>query len=404
MVPFRVVLLASLGLVGLGMIAGALRIDREWYEVHVLVARCAVFPPEAAGAGHLRTLLGVLGVVLLAVLWPLDRLLRRAAQAAKGCVSRGTVLRVGLAVVLAFVVSEVILRSKTHAGHGLAQPDTALPPTHGDPRLSWVFDAPRTTVLDADGVAIPYAIDADGDRVRSETDVPDPSRPTVLFAGESVTYGLGVRWEETYPALVGRELGVQAVIAAVHGYGDDQIYLSMLDHLARLERPLAVVTLALADLLERDVSTWRDRLVVAEDGSLVVAPKQPELLRESPLVALVERVKPWEDDASLRVARAIFVATDRAARARGVRALFVLTNFHEACLPDASGRPAIEARLFDGLPVEHVRVDLDPGWVVRSAGHPDARAHARLADGVVEGLRRLGIPLPPGQDVTPSAR
>jgi hypothetical protein len=390
MSPLRVVLLGSLALLATLLLVGALLIDREWYEVHVLVARCAVFPSEAAGSGRLRLLLAVLGVLLLAVIWPLDRLLLRAARAAKGRVSRGGVLRVGLAVVLALVVSEVVLRRKTHAGAGLTRPEVALPPTHGDARLGWVFDAPRTTVLDADGRAIPYAIDADGDRVGSETDVPDPSRPTILFAGESVTYGLGVRWEETYPALVGRELGVQTVTAAVHGYGDDQIYLSMLDHLAKLERPIAVVTLALADLLERDVATWRDRLVVAEGGSLVVARQQPELLRESPLVALVERVKPWEDDASLRVARAVFVATDRAAKARGARALFLLTNFHEACLPDASGRPAIEARLFDGLPVEHVHVDIDPGWIVKSAGHPDARAHARLAEGVVEGLRRLG--------------
>jgi hypothetical protein len=352
MSTLRVVLLGSLALLAMLLLAGALRIDREWYEVHVLVARCAVFPAEAAGSGRLRLLLAVLGSLLLVALWPLDRVLLRAARAAKGRMSRAGVLRVGLAVVLALVVSEVVLRRKTHAGR-----------------------------------AVQYVIDADGDRIGSETDLPDPSRPTILFAGESVTYGLGVRWEETYPALVGRALGVQTVTAAVHGYGDDQIYLSMLDHLGRLERPVAVVTLALADLLERDVAAWRDRLVVGEDGSLVVARAQPELLRESPLVALVERVKPWEDDASLRVARALFVATDRAAKARGARAVFLLTNFHEACLPDASGRPAIEGRLFDGLPVEHVRVDLDPAWIVKSAGHPDARAHARLAEGVVAALR-----------------
>jgi hypothetical protein len=87
------------------------------------------------------------------------------------------------------------------------------------------------------------------------------------------------------------------------------------------------------------------------------------------------------------VARAIFVATDRATRARGARALFVLTNFFEPCLPDAGGRPSIESRLFDGLAVKHIRVDLDPSWSVKSSGHPDARAHAKLADGIVDALR-----------------
>jgi hypothetical protein len=394
MSTLRVALAALLGLVALLMIAGALRIDREWYEVHVLIARCAVFPSEIAGVGRLRALLGTLGGLILVVLWPLDRLLVRAARAAKGRVPRGAVLRVGLAVILAIVVSELVLRSKSHAGRGLTRPDIALPPTHGDPRLGWVFDAPKTTVIETEGRPINYAIDASGDRSRSETDVPDPSRPTVLFAGESVTMGLGVTWEESYPALVGQRLGVQVVNAGMHGYGDDLIYLAMLDHLARLERPIAVVTLAMADLLARDVSTWRDHLVVGDGGSLVLARPEPELVRESPLIAFVERVRPWDDDESLRVARAIFVATDRAARARGARALFLLTNFQEPCLPDASGRPSIEARLFDGLPVKHVRVDLDPTWFVKSVMHPDARAHARLADGVVEALANADTPPP----------
>jgi len=44
--------------------------------------------------------------------------------------------------------------------------------------------------------------------------------------------------------------------------------------------------------------------------------------------------------------------------------------------------------------VKHVRVDLDPTWIVKSAMHPDARAHARLADGVVDALRQTerGVP------------
>jgi hypothetical protein len=387
----RITLLLLVALVGVGLILAALRIDREWYEVHVLVARCAVFPSEVAGVGRLRARLAVAGAFLLVLLFPMDRLLRRAERAARR-VSPGAFLRVGVAVVLALGVSEAILRWKSHTPVGLHPPLIALPPTHADPRLFWALDAPRTTVLDGDGRAIRYAIDAAGDRSASETDAVDPSLPTVLFAGESVTFGLGVAWDETYPAIVGRRLGVQIVTAAVHGYGDDQIYLSMLDHLAKLEQPTAVVTLVLADLLERDVSTWRSRLVVGDGGSLVVARAQPELFRESPLVAFVERVAPWEDDASLRVARAIFVAGDRAARARGARALFVLTNLQEACLPDASGRPSIEARLFDGLPVEHVRVDLDPSWIVKSSAHPDARAHAKLADGVLAALREPGAP------------
>jgi hypothetical protein len=380
--------LLLLALVGLGLIVAALRIDRDWVDVHVLPARCAVFPAEVAAAGRFRALLGGLGVLLLLLLLPVQRLAQR--MAARG-VSSGVVVRVALAVVLALVVSDLVLRRRARADAGPPASMT-LPPVRPDPHVGWALDGPSTTVVDADGRAVTYAVDAAGDRAASEKDVADPAAPTLLFAGESLTFGLGVAWEQTYPALVGQRLGVAVVDAGVHGYGDDQIYLSTLDHLSRLQRPLAVVTVALADLLERDVSGSRAHLVVGHDGVLVLAPPQAEVLRTSPLVAFVERVAPWEDDASLRVARAVFTATDHAARARGARSLFVLTNFLEPCLPDASGRPAIEGRLFDGLPVEHIRVDLDPSWIVKSALHPDARAHAKLADAVAAALTRQDAP------------
>lgn len=375
----RRALAGALVVAGVAALVAAWRMDRDWYELHALRLRCAVDPSELAGVGRLRGTLAVAGAALLVLVIPIDRLLRR--------VSRGAALRVGGAVVLALVVSDLLVRHKADVERRPVGPPVALPPAHDDPRLRWALDGPHTSVFVEDGRPVPYAVNAFGDRVRDESDVPDPDRPTILFAGESMTFGLGVLWDETYPALVGRALGVQVVDAGAHGYADDQIYLHMVDRLATLRHPLAVVTIAMADLLDRDVSPKRDRLGVAGDGSLFVVHERPELLRESPLFALVDRVSLTRDDESLRVARAILTAGDRAVRARGARPLVLFTNYGRPCLPDASGRPSLEGRLFDGLPVDHVRVDLDPDAMVESSHHPNPSGHERLARAVIEALR-----------------
>jgi hypothetical protein len=69
----------------------------------------------------------------------------------------------------------------------------------------------------------------------------------------------------------------------------------------------------------------------------------------------------------------------------------VLTNYGTNCVPDETGRPSIEKRLFDGLGVDHVRVDLDPAWVISTNHHPDARASRAIADAVTLALRRAGV-------------
>jgi hypothetical protein len=377
----RRALAAAMVLGGVAALVGAWRIDADWYEVHALRLRCAVDPSELAGVGRLRATLAVAGILALAAVVPLGRLLRR--------VSRGAALRVGAAVVLALVVSDLIARRKAGGDAAPVEPTPiALPPAHDDPRLRWALDGPRTTTFVEDGRPVPYAVDAYGDRVQDEADVPDPDRPTILFAGESMTFGLGVLWDETYPALVGRALGVQVVDAGVHGYADDQIYLRMLDRLAGLRHPLAVVTLTMPDLLDRDVSATRNRLGVAADGALFVVHERPALVRESPLFALVDRLSLSRDDESLRVARALLTAGDRAVRARGARSLVLFTNYGRPCLRDASGRPSLEGRLFDGLPLEHVRVDLEPDAMVESSHHPNPSGHLRLAQAVIAWLGR----------------
>jgi hypothetical protein len=371
------------GAIALALLAAAIATDRASFELHVLPLRCFVRPSDLRVVTAWRVGFGVVGLALLLVLRPLGRWL--ASDRA-----RGTLLRSGIAVLLALIAIDCVRRSGTRAGKPLEPPQ--LPPVRSDERLDWVYDGPRTSVFVEDDRAVMYAVDAVGSRVHAQTDAIDPAQPTLLFVGESVVFGLGVHWEEAFPTIVGRELGLQVVNAGVHGYGDDQIYLTMLDRLADLRQPVAVVWLTMADVLERDVETWRLRHEVLPDGTVVPVPPEPELLRESPVVALFERLAPGQSSASVRIPRAIYAAADRAVRARGGYPLFVLTNYQRPCLPDASGRPSIEGLLFDGLPVQHVRVDLDPEALVHTNGHPDASSHARLARGIVDALRAAHVP------------
>jgi hypothetical protein len=389
----RRVVLGLVTLLALLLLLCAWRIDRDWFEVHALRLRCAVDPADMRVRGLWRAILAVVGLGLLASLRPISRWLARPRTGV-----RGHVLRVGVAALLALGVADLLMRSKSHAGEPPPVP-IQLPPVREDARLGWVYDGPRTSVIVDDGRAVMYAIDDKGDRVHAQTDAIDPEPPTILFAGESVTFGLGVHWEEAYPTLVGQRLGVQIVNTGVHGYGDDQIQARTLDRLADLRRPVAVVTLVMADLLERDVASWRNRLGVDVDGRLLPVPKQAKVWRTSPVLALAERLGPWQSDESIDVARAIFAATDRAVRACGAYPLFVLTNYQRPCLPDASGRPSIEARIFDGLPVQHIRVDIDAKWIIKTNGHPDARAHALLGAEIAGALAAAHVL--PGGDVLP---
>jgi hypothetical protein len=376
---FRAAIVLGVAALAAWLLVLALRMDVPWFELHLMRLRCVVDPAELRSMTGLRIGLGVVGVVLLLALRPLARGLARPGAG-------GTVVRVGIAVLLALVVSDLVIRSKSHYGEApivLIQ----LPPVRDDAKLGWVYDGPRTSVIVDDGRAILYATGADGQRLHDQKDVIDPGAPTVLFVGESVTFGLGVHWEETFAAAVGQRLGVQIVNTGVHGYGEDQVYLRTLDRLQALQKPVAVVDLVMADLLERDVPTWREHLEPGDDGSFLRIPAQPVLFRRSPVVALVERLGPWQSSASVRVARALYLAIDRAARDRGAHALFVLTNYQRPCLPDASGRPSIEGLLFDGLPVHHVRADLDPAAIIHSNGHPNPSSHAVIADAVVAALR-----------------
>ncbi|WP_394842851.1 hypothetical protein LZC95_37985 [Pendulispora brunnea] len=295
----------------------------------------------------------------------------------------GAVARIGVAIALSVGVSELILRWKMNMSPTSAPVE--VPATHADARYGWRYDAPHSNYnIVMNGHVVPVAINARGERARTENDLPELSQPTIVFVGESVVLGLGITYEESFPALVGEALGVQIANLAVHAYGDDQSYVRLHDALPDFEHPIAVVQLVFEDLLERNVERERTHLRLQDDGTFVSIPRTPREDRWR-LSLLAERLARYQSDEAIEVARTTYRAMVSMAKARGAVPLIVLTNYQGPCLPDETGAPSLERILFEGQNLPYIRVDLDPSWILPN-GHPDARASRRLAEAVQAAL------------------
>jgi hypothetical protein len=370
-------------LAGGALIAWSITADARWAERHVLGAYCATSRGEWVVARAAPWIAAALGVV---VIWKLAPALASRMARISARVSPGAVAGIVLAVAAALGVGELVARSMHDRLLGAGPLSGNLreaPMTRPDPRLGWSYHPGRTTWTRVAGRVVSYAIDPEGDRADSTDRRADPTRPTILFAGESIAFGYGLTYEETLPYLVGRDLGVQAVNLAVVGYGNDQAYLRVLDALPRFARTSAVVTVFVPDQIGRNVDSWRPRLGVAPDGTLVPLPPSsgPRILR------LLQQL-PFRGEEPLRVTAAILRATADAARARGAFPLFVVTNYGPSCLHEQGEEPWIVDELFvrQGLPF--VRVDLDRDDLLGGAfeRHPAARGALKIANAVERAL------------------
>jgi hypothetical protein len=370
-------------LLGALLILWALQADRRWFEVHTTPHYCFDEPAQPGRARIVRWIAAACGLALILVVRP--RAGRWAVRRSGGEVA-GFVASVLAATLLALWVSDWRLRRKP------APPRVLLnyePDSEGDPQYVYRPIRSHATEHSILGRVVNFAIDENGFRVRSPEDHVDFDRPSILFTGESVTSGFALPYEETYAAMIGKDLGVQSVNMGVQGYGNDQAYMLLHDALPRFAHPLATVTLVLNIEIERN--TWLDRphFVVRDDGTWTFEERSDKgWVGTSPLRALFERF--YHSDEALRRARATIRATARDSQARGAFPLFVLTNSGGMCLPDDTGSPSIERILFDGLDVVHVRVDNADVWVP-AIEHPDVRGHRRLAAAIEGALREHGV-------------
>ncbi len=230
----------------------------------------------------------------------------------------------------------------------------------------------------ARGFTATYTIDADGHRT-----MPSPASPrgTVVFLGDSFTFGWAVEDDEPYPYVLATEYwtDLRIVNAGVDGWGLTQCYLALTDLLARPPLPDAVVVSIVPDDLRR--SHLRSPLVRGQrrrlefiDGVFVPrdlydrrVPETPELL-----------------DEEARLAGATIGAMAAATRAKGVTFGVILLGDGEGSPPVsfppdlvyALGRDGVATLDLTRLGQASIPYDM----------HPDPAGHREIAAAIASSL------------------
>lgn len=363
---------------GAGLGLASFWLDGPWFERHV--AGPAFFSPPPP---WLRTLCRAVPAAAGLTLALCARWLSRLSAAGAA--------RIAVALLLACAVAEARLRG---AGQGVAPwrlDKVEFRIGRPDERYGWVLLPSRTSRTSPSGVpSIEYAVDAWGDRARSALGAPDPSKPTLVVAGESIAVGHGLPFEETFAARLSSALGLQLVNVAAGGYGTDQALLRLEDALPRLSRPLAVVMVVPLLQLERNVQDYRPRLLLRE-GGLALAPAADGLLSRSRLRDLFVNELPFLSEAKLRRALEVTAAELREAaavsRGHGAEPLFLVPCVGKERSFDAHPEAPLLRQLFVDQGLPFVLWDVEPRELLPYDGHPDARASLRIAGLLEKALR-----------------
>jgi hypothetical protein len=369
-------LVVVIGAIFLGWAAVA---DDLWFQFHLMPYYC-VTKAGALGRAHvLRGMAIVLGSVLVLFVRP-----RFGRIAARHSPRAGAFFYVKIvaAVVLAVVVTDVILRIK--------QARAAPPPVA---TIDAAQRPKKETTIETDGHAIRYAFNAEGFRTRTPEELVDHHAPTILFSGESVMMGYGVEYDATIPVRVGKNLGVQVANLAVSATANDQIYYRLKEYLPRFEHPIAVVTTVVYNILFRDAVDWRYRLVLDDQGKLVLIPPDSGIVYTSPLYRTFRDI--YHSSAAPALVRAILKETDAIVRAAGAKPLFLFTQCGwERCLPTTSTGPWLRDHLREGLSLDAVDVEFDPKLVQAGDVHPNAQGLEPFVTALTDALRKRGVGTP----------
>jgi len=275
-------------------------------------------------------------------------------------------------------MSEFVLRH-TYSRAIEERPPNEEPRRRRDQQLGWVF-VPSHPGHDAiGGRVIEYAFDIAGYRVRHADKPVDPDLPTVVFAGESIMAGHGLTWEESVPAQVEALLGTQSANLAVNGFANDQAYLRLLAELPRFRQPVAVVSLFMPALFDRNLDDDRPHL----GPGLVWLPAE----RRWRLAGIAKWLIPYRSDDSIErgiaTTREVLRATVDLARARGAEALIVVPQF----APEEPSERMLRRRILDETGLPYVWAELDPSWRLPGDPHPDARGTHAMAVAIANRLR-----------------
>jgi hypothetical protein len=369
-----------------GLLYWAWRADGPWLEQHAHAYRCL---HDAHLVSVVRVERGIAAAVVLVLLFfvrpRMGRLVQRAAPSA------GAIARVGVAALLALVTAEVILR-RPWANPPPPPVRDYCPPERKSDVYLWGLQPSTTYTWHAGGRSFSYYVNAEANRARSLDALPDHSRPTIFVAGESTALGMGIPYEETFGALLEDRTGVQVVNVAGAGYGADQAYLRMAEVVESFARPLAIVTVFVAEEAIRAENEDQPHLRPKRDGTLEPAPPTPAWLRSLRVRAVLRNAVDYHGDLEVEALRAIVRATADFAHKRAAYPLFVTTNFEGPCI-DVDGRgPWLFHSLFEDQGIPRVHLDLDRTAKIGTADpHPGAVGNRLIADAVENALRAAHV-------------
>ena len=269
-----------------------------------------------------------------------------------------------------------------------------------DSELGWSY-IPNLSTVKTYGTAkraVHLYFDENGIRVPTADTKLDPTRPSVLFVGCSVTMGHGLPYEESLAGQFGalREVPYQVVNLGVQGYGTDQSLLMLKRFLPKFNTKVVVYTL-ISDHPIRNKNYDRRMLVpnlrylgtkplfkVNRKNELYLA-RKPLLYkdyRNSRLVdfiimrlgGMLDIFPPY----GTKLAKALIQEMKRYTEAQGVR--FVMINWRW------TQEDFIPLDFFKGLDLEDNLIDTlkdaPPDFAamrIPGDGHPDARANAHVA-------------------------
>ncbi len=369
---FRILVLAvelAIGMCGVALMVLGVGANRRWLDHHVLPSFLLSRETLVAIETMVRVGLAAAGALLVAFVRPVvGRALRSAP---------GVAVTTAAAIVLAVIASEPLLRRIEFRPIGWLTADDE-PRRQVDARLGWTLVPSRIGHASVGGRTVDYITDANGYRVGAPGRSVDRAQPTMLFVGESVMFGEGLRWDESIPAQTGALAGVQSANLAVHGFGNDQAFLRLQAELPRFEQPVAIVSLFMPTLFGRNLDHERPHLT----AGLAWQPADPSWRIQSLLRLMVPYHSTSTIEQGIALTREIFGATNALARARGAVALVVVPQFG----PESDPEGVLRRRVLTGIDVPSLVVQVDPAWRLPWDRHPDARAAHAIAVAIANRL------------------
>lgn len=247
-----------------------------------------------------------------------------------------------------------------------------------------------------------------GLRVAGTRDHADPASPSVLFVGDSFTFGHGVTYEESFIGQLRSrpDFPFQVINLGVQGYGTDQALLLLKRQFQKFKVEAVVYCFISLQVDRNEIYDVRilhpgsrflgtkPMFALKQDGGLFLAkaPQRYEDLSYSRLWACLEILKQrWGPKPTTRLTRALIKEMKTYVESRAAKFVVIDWNQWSSGQSKAAWR---EGEFPWGLDLDVIRpgASAPPGWstwIIRGDGHPDPRAHLFVSELVASELKRI---------------